>query len=435
MQQDSPIKSIYDFARRNKIFIEYRFEKESGPAHAKMYTVRLHLAEKNYVGTDRSIKLAQRTAAQLALDDCRSLPLTTNMNVVSCPITALNTWATRNHLSIQYILLNEQFLSTPLNRSRTVFYYRLYLGQDLYFDGHGSTHQQARINCALNAFYFLRQNPPSPPSTPQSSSSPPTSKTKSEISLMYERAKQLALPVRLESNDPFTVTYYIGEKYSATGKGFNKHSAKQSAAEKILELLPKTNNPITRIYQLAQIRQVKIEFIQLSIKENYHFQIKFGDHEYAEGSGKTKQLAKRAAAEILLEKLDPIVVLPPPPTKGLLKRDGNKQEKKHVHFVEEVIEKDEQISPRQSSNYSNKQELIDVCQKLQIHVEYFDEMNKNDNSGSSRYQSIVSLSTTDRLLAQFRGQGPSLYRAQENASSAAWTNLKQLFNGSIQAPK
>jgi hypothetical protein len=191
---------------------------------------------------------------------------------------------------------------------------------------------------------------------------------------MYERAKQLALPVRLESNDPFTVTYYIGEKYCATGKGFNKHSAKQSAAEKILELLPKMTNPITRVYQLAQIRQVKIEFIQLPTKENYRFQIKFGDHEHAEGSGKTKQLAKRTAAEILLEKLDPIVVLPPPPAKGLLKRDGNKQEKKHVHFVEEVIEKDEQISPRQSSNNSNKQELIDACQKLQIRVEYFDEM-------------------------------------------------------------
>jgi hypothetical protein len=41
-----------------------------------MYTVRLRLADKNYVGTERSIKLAQRTAAQLALDDCRSLPLT-----------------------------------------------------------------------------------------------------------------------------------------------------------------------------------------------------------------------------------------------------------------------------------------------------------------------------------------------------------------------
>jgi len=62
-------------------------------------------------------------------------------------------------------------------------------------------------------------------------------------------------------------------------------------------------------------------------------------------------------------------------------------------------------------------------------------MNKNENSGSSRYQSIISLSTDDHLLAQFRGHGPSLIRAQENASSAAWNNLKQLFNGSIQTSK
>ncbi len=312
--------------------------------------------------------------------------------VISCPITALNTWASRNHLSIRYVLLNEQFPSTLTNRARVLFYYRLYLGQDLYFDGHGPTHQQARINCALNALYFLRHNPPSPPSTPQSSSSPAL-KTKSEISLMYERAKQLGLPVRLEFNDPFTATYYIGEKYSATSKGFNKQSAKQSAAEKILEILPKTSNPLTRVYQLAQSRQVKIEFIQLPIKDNYHYQIKFGDHEHAEGFGKTKQFAKRAAAEALLEKLDPIVVLPPPPVKGLLKRDGTKQEKKHVHFVEDVIEKDEQITSRQSStHYSNKQELINACQKLKIHVEYNDEM------VCRRFSSITSFLFLFRLF-------------------------------------
>ena len=68
----------------------------------------------------------------------------------------------------------------------------------------------------------------------------------------------------------------------------------------------------------------------------------------------------------------------------VLKRNGNKQEKKHVHFVEEVIEKDEQISPRQLSpnrSNSNKQQLIEACQKLKIHIEYFDEtvclFNKN----------------------------------------------------------
>ncbi len=61
-----------------QIFAEYRLEKESGPAHAKMYTVRLHLGNKEYVGTERSIKLAQHAAAQVALNDHRSLSLTNN---------------------------------------------------------------------------------------------------------------------------------------------------------------------------------------------------------------------------------------------------------------------------------------------------------------------------------------------------------------------
>ena len=39
-----------------------------------MFTVRLHLGDKDYIGSERSIKLAQRKAAQLALDDHRSLP-------------------------------------------------------------------------------------------------------------------------------------------------------------------------------------------------------------------------------------------------------------------------------------------------------------------------------------------------------------------------
>jgi hypothetical protein len=93
MQQDSsnisPIKAIHDLARRNKvrslirelclyffnntnqIVAEYQLEKESGPAHAKIYTVQLRLGEKVYTGVDRSIKLAQRAAAKTALDDDR----------------------------------------------------------------------------------------------------------------------------------------------------------------------------------------------------------------------------------------------------------------------------------------------------------------------------------------------------------------------------
>ncbi|CAF4890166.1 unnamed protein product, partial [Rotaria magnacalcarata] len=67
------------------------------------------------------------------------------------------------------------------------------------------------------------------------------------------------------------------------------------------------------IYQSAQLRQVKIEFIQLTDKENYTYQIRFGDNDVAEGYGKTKRIAKQLAAEALLQKLDTVVVLLPPP--------------------------------------------------------------------------------------------------------------------------
>jgi len=64
----------------NKIFVEYQLEKESGPAHAKIYTIRLHFGEKQYTGIDRSIKLAQRAAAQIALDDHKHLSSINNPN-------------------------------------------------------------------------------------------------------------------------------------------------------------------------------------------------------------------------------------------------------------------------------------------------------------------------------------------------------------------
>ncbi len=78
------------------------------------------------------------------------------------PTVALNTWAARHHIPTQYVLLNKQYLPSPMNSSgnhpRTIFYYRLYFGQNLYFDGHGLSHQQARINCACQASQFIQQN-------------------------------------------------------------------------------------------------------------------------------------------------------------------------------------------------------------------------------------------------------------------------------------
>jgi dsRNA-specific ribonuclease len=121
-----------------------------------MFTIRLCLGEKEYIGVDRSIKLAQRAAAQIALDDHNHRPsidnhnqnISPSNNVSQSPTVILNTWAIQHHILIQYVLLNEEFLP----------YYRLYIGHDLYFDGHGSSHQQARISCACQALNLLDQN-------------------------------------------------------------------------------------------------------------------------------------------------------------------------------------------------------------------------------------------------------------------------------------
>ncbi|CAF5097494.1 unnamed protein product, partial [Rotaria magnacalcarata] len=106
MQQDqlkiSPLKAINDLARENKIVAEYQLEKESGPAHAKVYSVRLRLGDKEYVGSDRSIKLAQRAAAQIALNDQTHLlskdKSDKGINLSKHPTVTLNAWAAQNHI-------------------------------------------------------------------------------------------------------------------------------------------------------------------------------------------------------------------------------------------------------------------------------------------------------------------------------------------------
>ncbi|CAF3567745.1 unnamed protein product [Rotaria sp. Silwood1] len=492
----SSIKAIHDIARRNKIVAEYQLEKESGPAHAKVYTVRLHLGEKEYIGSDRSIKLAQRAAAQIALEDHRHLlsmkhsDKETNI-IPQSPTVTLNTWAAQHHIPTQYRLLHEQIHpssnNSSWNRRQIIYYYRLYLGQDFYFDGHDLSHQQARINCAYHALNFIHQNEKSILMSLPSTST--QTQSKSYISLMYERAKQLGLIIQMEYNEPLTITYHIGEQYSTTGTGQTKHAAKLIAAEKMLEILPlptendkqkqKQNrkhssqhkkfieqkglsnysitekiNPITRLYQIGRARNINIEFIELEYlkdEKNFHFHVKFGENDNADGYGKNKKIAKQLAAENLLSKLNPDILesisistsssLPIQPIKSLLKRDENlnkqqQHEKKHVHFIEDEIIQHENNTNNHQSSITIKQQLINACEKLNINIQYDDQINtNNNNNNNNQYETLLTLSKDDRLLAQFRANASSLIHAQENVSLTAWKNLQQLFNGSIQIPK
>ena len=283
---------------------------------------------------------------------------------------------------------------------------------------------------------------------------------------MYERAKQLDLPVQVQQNEPLTITFLIGDQYSATGTGTTKSLAKRVAAEKMLDLLPLTIarekvkvlrkrthqhekfivqkgaidygssqeiNPITRLYQIARAKSTNVHFEELEKPTNdrsFQCRVQFGEHYSADGHGQSKQAAKRSAAELLLSKLNftlqgPVPSLPVTSSKSLLKRDedsNRRQEKKRVHFDGQDIDPE--------SSATTQQRIISACEKLKITMDYDNKLTSDDDQ---RYESILSLSIGDRLLARFRGHGSTAVRAQEHVSSTAWKNLQQLFDGSIQA--
>ena len=410
------------------------------------------------------------------------------------PTVALNTWTAKHHIPIRYVLLHEEHLPRSINSSsihpRQIFYYRLYFGQHFYCDGYGSSYHQARTNCAWYALNYIYQNQEAIMQSIQSTSSQVRFyllsiyllkiflikiQQKSPISLMYERAQRLGLSVHVERNEPLTITYVIGEQYSTTGSGSTKQAAKQIAAEKMLEILPlpkeksKHNrkhdrqhqkfieqkasndyslseqiNPITRLYQIARARNIKVEFHELDYLSNeklFHFHVKFDEHDVADGYGKSKRLAKRLAAENLLSKIYPDVLKSIDssvllPRKSLLKRDeciNKQQETKHVHFGHDEIIPYEQTSIS-NSQLSTKieQQLRNACQKLNIYIQYDNQILNNDDN---QYESILTLSNDDRLLAKFCAYAPSIILAKEKVSFTAWKNLQQLFNGSIQIPK
>lgn len=292
---------------------------------------------------------------------------------------------------------------------------------------------------------------------------------------MYERAKQLDLPVQIQQNDPLAITFLIGKQYSATGTGTTKILAKRMAAEKMLELLPlpeerekvkvlrkRTHqhqkfieqkgaseygssqeiNPVTRLYQIARAKSTNAHFEELEKPTNdksFHCRVQFGEHDSADGHGHSKQAAKRSAAETLLSKLNvnlqgtsPSLPVTSSKSSFKLKRDGNAnrlEEKKRVHFDGQDIDRSNDRADRGSSI---QQRMRSACEKLKITVDYDDKVANDDDQ---RYESILSLSIGDRILARFRGHGSTAVRAQENVSTTAWKNLHKLFNGSIPAPE
>ncbi|XP_075776630.1 double-stranded RNA-binding protein Staufen homolog 2 isoform X3 [Pelodiscus sinensis] len=326
-KEKTPMCLVNELARFNRIQPLYKLLNERGPAHAKMFTVQLHLGEQTWEAEGSSIKKAQHAAASKALNKT-TLPKPTprppknniNNNPGSItPTVELNGLAMKRGEPAIYRPLdpkpipnyraNYNFRGMYNQRYHCpvpkIFYVQLTVGNSE-FIGEGKTRQAARHNAAMKALQAL-QNEPIPEKLPQNGETGKEAEeekdaNKSEISIVFEIALKRNMPVSFEvikeSGPPhmksFVTRVSVGE-FSAEGEGNSKKLSKKRAAMTVLQELkklpplpviekpklyfkkrPKTilktgpeygqgMNPISRLAQIQQAKKEKEpEYVLLS---------------------------------------------------------------------------------------------------------------------------------------------------------------------------
>nr|KAF6359136.1 staufen double-stranded RNA binding protein 1 [Pipistrellus kuhlii] len=240
------------------------------------------------------------------------------------------------------------------------------------FNGKGKTRQAAKHDAAAKALRILQNEPPPERLEVNGRESEEENLNKSEISQVFEIALKRNLPVNFEvareTGPPhmksFVTKVSVGE-FVREGEGKSKKISKKNAAIAILEELKKlpplpvveqrvkprikkktkpivrvqsgpehgqVMNPISRLAQIQQAKKEKEpEYMLLTERglprrREFVMQVKVGNHT-AEGTGTNKKVAKRNAAENMLEILG-FKVPQAQPTKPALKSEEKTPVKK-----------------------------------------------------------------------------------------------------------
>ncbi|CAP27969.2 Protein CBG08071 [Caenorhabditis briggsae] len=412
---------VAEIARFNKLRHFYDLQDESGPAHKKLFTVRLVLNnEETFEGSGTSIKRAQQAAAETALEKtslpqpsernarrrlnemskphrvlqnvCRTLSYV-SPNYVSCnpPVFPDPQCIVPEHILLpehEYSMYQPQFPLMPLDPNRplgptlqAVIFYFVFLYCEkviVYVDG------KPLATGVAETFPLAKQDARQKLSRFSDRRFENTNYTqKSVISDIHEKAHLLKLNVVFETlkeeGPPHDRVYVVRcafvssnkeVKAEAIGKGKKKKVAQQEACTQLLKnaehLSPQTNpvsvatnvcrtqkklasihrepkrktivkdkkmdphyghqiNPVSRLIQVTQAKSRHHPTFEL-LSENgvskykeFVIQAKYGEI-VCEGKGPNKRLAKRAAAEEMLDLIGFVKPLPPP-GKSLLKKN------------------------------------------------------------------------------------------------------------------
>ncbi|XP_025047624.1 double-stranded RNA-binding protein Staufen homolog 1 isoform X6 [Alligator sinensis] len=368
-KEKTPMCLVNELARFNKIQPEYKLLSEQGPAHSKVFTVQLTLGDQHWEAEGTSIKKAQHAAAAKALEGTKFPKPTArpsrsegkNPDSVT-PTVELNALCMKLGKKPMYKPID------PYTGMRSTYNYNIRggayppryfypfpVGPLLYqvelsiggqqFHGKGRTRQAAKHDAAAKALKVL-QNEPLP--------------EKPEVNVLQIGRLQCFFPLKQvtkESGPPhmksFVTKVSVGE-FMGEGEGKSKKISKKNAAIAVLEELKKLPplptvekmkprikkktksivklqtspeygqgmNPISRLAQIQQAKKEKepeymlITERGLPRRREFVMQVKVGVHT-AEGMGTNKKVAKRNAAENMLELLGFKVPQPQPPKPAL----------------------------------------------------------------------------------------------------------------------
>ncbi|XP_073808728.1 double-stranded RNA-binding protein Staufen homolog 1 isoform X2 [Danio rerio] len=395
-KEKTPMCLVNELARYNKIQPEYKLLSEEGPAHSKIFSVRLTLGDQHWDAEGTSIKKAQHSAASSALAqttlpkpshrsprhpdnvthtvELNALCMKLGKKPIYKPIDAYQGMRPAFNYNIR--------APSPYARSMQHYYYPFPpVGPVLYhmelsiggqqFHGKGRTRQAAKHDAAAKAIKYLQKEPILQQITEMTDEPAQENLNKSEISQVFEIALKRNMPVDFEvlkeAGAPhmksFVVRVVVGE-FAGEGEGKSKKIAKKQAAIAVLEelrrlpQLPATDkiplrikkksksiiklqtspeygqgmNPISRLAQIQQAKKEKepeytlVTERGLPRRREFVMQVSVAGQN-AEGMGPSKKVAKRNAAEKMLELLGFKVPQPQPP-KPALKTDEKPPAKK-----------------------------------------------------------------------------------------------------------
>nr|XP_019828110.1 PREDICTED: double-stranded RNA-binding protein Staufen homolog 1 isoform X3 [Bos indicus] len=297
-KEKTPVCLVNELARFNKIQPEYKLLREQGPAHCKVFTVQLTLGDQHWEAEGTSIKKAQHTAAAKALEGAKfPKPIVRPFRSEGRNPESITPTVELNALCMKLGKKPMYKPVDPYSRMQSTYNYNMRGGAYppryfypfpvpplLYqvelsvggqqFNGKGKTRQAAKHDAAAKALRILQSEPPSERLEVNGRESEEENLNKSEISQVFEIALKRNLPVNFELQGG-----------PECGQGMN---------------------PISRLAQIQQAKKEKEpEYLLLAERglprrREFVMQVKVGNHT-AEGSGTNKKVAKRNAAENMLE--------------------------------------------------------------------------------------------------------------------------------------